>query len=86
MEYLTRAIEIIGSQAELARRINVQPQAVTNWLNGKNMSPESAAAIERETGGKVRADQLVPTVEFVRAKGKITGYHVKIGGDDRKAA
>lgn len=90
MDHLALAIKIVGSQAELARRLNVSGQAITNWMGGKSMSPESAAAIERETGGEVKADQLAPSVSFVRDKsGSITGYTIGIKKPDvqkRRAA
>jgi DNA-binding transcriptional regulator YdaS (Cro superfamily) len=61
MEALRRAIEIIGSQAELARRLGVKPQAFTDWLSGtRPLPPLRAAQIEKILEGKVKARELLP--------------------------
>lgn len=66
MEHLARAIEICGSQAELARRLGepVQQQHVWNWVNraGGRVPPEQCIPIERAVDGAVTRYDLRPDV------------------------
>lgn len=47
-----------GSQSELARRLNISPAAVTQWLVD-GVPPGRAIEIEKMTGGKFKAVNLV---------------------------
>ena len=63
LEALERAIEVAGSQAELARRIggNVKQAHVWNWLNRDGQIPaEMVLLIETATAGKVKREELRP--------------------------
>lgn len=67
---LQRAVDLVGTKAELARRIggNVQRQHVFNWLS-KDAGPvpaEYCGAIEQATGGQVTRRDIRPDV-FDRA-------------------
>ena len=64
MEHLKRAIAVAGSQADLARRINVVQQVVNNWLRRGNVPADYCPAIERATGGAVRCEDLRPDVDW----------------------
>lgn len=64
MEHLKRAIEHVGSQAELARRVNVVQQVVSNWLRRGNVPADYCPSIERATGGTVRCEDLRPDVDW----------------------
>ena len=64
MEHLKRAIGVVGSQAELARRLNVVQQVVNNWMRRGNVPAEYCPAIERATGGQVRCEELRPDVDW----------------------
>lgn len=58
---LQRAIEEVGSQAELARRIGKKQAHVWNWLNrDKTVPAEAVLSIEEATGGKVTRHELRP--------------------------
>lgn len=58
---LEKAIEITGSQAELARRIGKKQAHIWNWLYRDSRIPaEVVADIEKATGGKVTREQLRP--------------------------
>jgi len=53
---LRKVLQAHGAASELARKLEVTPNAVSNWERGKaRPSIEMRAAIERETGGKVPA-------------------------------
>lgn len=55
------------TDVELARRIGTVPSTVNRARRGiRNLSPELALAIERETGGQVRAETLSPRVALIR--------------------
>lgn len=61
MNALEKAIDIVGSQAELARALGVKPQHVWNWLNRDAKVPaEQVIPIENATTGKVTRHELRP--------------------------
>lgn len=58
---LERAVDELGSQAALAKALNVKPQHVWNWLNrDKKVPAEQVLAIEAATSGKVTRHELRP--------------------------
>ena len=58
MNALTKAIELVGGQAELARKLGTSPQAVNNWLRRGNVPLEWVPEIVDITNGFVKADEL----------------------------
>lgn len=59
--FITRAIEICGSQSELARRIGRRPQLVSAIARGqRRVTGDTALLIERATEGQVSARDLRP--------------------------
>ena len=56
-EALERAIGAAGGTKELARRIGITPQAVSQW---KRCPAQRAIDVERATGGEVRRQDLRP--------------------------
>lgn len=61
---LESAVEAVGTQVELARRIGVRQSTLWGWLkrNGSPVPAEYAGAIEQATGGAVTRYQLRPDV------------------------
>lgn len=60
---IKRAIEVVGSQSELARLIDVTPQFLGQLVNGDRPVPaKRCIAIEFATDGKVTRYQLRPDV------------------------
>jgi len=58
---LERAIDLLGSQAALAKALKTKPQNVWNWINRDEKVPaEQVLPIEAATGGKVTRHQLRP--------------------------
>lgn len=58
---LLRACEISGSQAALARALEVTVQTVSQWISGVRPVPiERCVAIERATNGQVTRQELRP--------------------------
>lgn len=75
LQALEKAIEVAGSQAELARRIHtplrpIRQQHVWNWLNrDKKVPPEVVIDIERETA--VSRHELRPDIYPIEAEPKV---------------
>jgi len=64
MNALQQAIETIGGQSELARRLGTSAQAVNNWCRRGNVPAEYAPVIESITEGKVKAEDLCPQIPW----------------------
>lgn len=56
---LQKAIEIIGSKSELARLLNVTPQAINKWHSAP---VNHCRAISEATGGLVTRHDLRPDI------------------------
>jgi DNA-binding transcriptional regulator YdaS (Cro superfamily) len=61
MDTFQRVIQIVGSQAELARRLNVLPQHVHNWRK-RRIPADRCIPIEAATGGVVTRHDLRPDI------------------------
>jgi DNA-binding transcriptional regulator YdaS (Cro superfamily) len=57
-----KAIEVVGSQSELARLVGVSPQAVHAWTKGGAISALCASRIERATAGAITRSDLRPDI------------------------
>lgn len=56
-----RACEIVGSQAEMARILNISPGMVNQVVQGKRPVPaEHCQAIQAATGGAITCRDLLP--------------------------
>jgi DNA-binding transcriptional regulator YdaS (Cro superfamily) len=65
------AIDTVGGQAELAKKLGVTPQAVHQWVRGRRPIPvEQCQAIERATAGAVTAAALRPDLAAIFAPAK----------------
>lgn len=62
MKAITKAIEIAGGQASLARKCRVSQTAAWKWAKGKGISAESALLIEAATEGAVSKHDLRPDI------------------------
>ena len=62
MNAIQRAIEIVGSQAELARACNQKPQALTRWVRTGKVPAHHCLAIETATNAAVTCYDLRPDV------------------------
>ncbi len=60
---LEKAVEILGSQAELARKIGKKQAHIWNWLHRDRRVPaDMAMQIELATDGKVTRHELRPDI------------------------
>lgn len=61
IEYIKKAVLLLGGQSQLAKNIGVTQGAVWKWVHGhKRVSPLNAVAISNATGGQVRASDIRP--------------------------
>jgi len=60
MSAVELAVELAGTQAELARICGQKPQAITRWLRQGRVPPKHAPVIEAALGGRVTRRQLSP--------------------------
>lgn len=83
MNSIDRAIQIAGSQADLARALGVLPQHLTNWRK-RGIPADRCPDIERATG--LRCEDLRPELHWNRdAAGAVTGYTVPVPQKGRAA-
>lgn len=62
---LDKAARIVGTQAELARRLGISKGALNQWKDdGRRIPAEYCPAIERETAGAVRCEEMRPDVAW----------------------
>lgn len=59
---VTKAANVVGGQAELAKRLNISPQAVNKWIKRGLVPPERVLEVERLTNGAVTRYELRPDV------------------------
>lgn len=63
LEALAFAVEILGTQKDLARALGITQPAVSQMLAGTRPIPAiRARQVEQATGGKVRKEHLRPDV------------------------
>jgi DNA-binding transcriptional regulator YdaS (Cro superfamily) len=60
-----KAIDIVGSQTELARRCDVWQQTVSKWLYKGYVPFESVEKVVLATHGKITAEELCPQIKNV---------------------
>lgn len=65
---LRKAIDALGSQAELARKLDVSDMAVSQWKK-RGVPPERCRDIEAATGGAVTRYELRPDIFGPAPKG-----------------
>lgn len=59
LEALNKAIGVVGSPTELAKRVGVSPQNVFNWKK-RGVPAERVPAVVRATNGAIQAHELRP--------------------------
>ena len=60
-EAIKRAIEIIGSPADMAKKLNVSYHTVLTWKNGRSsITTTNCMKIEKATEGKIKAKDILP--------------------------
>ena len=71
MNAISKAIDCLGSQEQLAKAVDLTQSAISSYVTGnKRPSAEVAIRIEAATDGKVRAEDLRPDVPWHVIRGK----------------
>ncbi|HFT0495159.1 YdaS family helix-turn-helix protein [Klebsiella quasipneumoniae subsp. similipneumoniae] len=65
---IQRAIDIVGSQSELARRVGTGQPSVSKWLYGAEISSRFISAIVTATDGKVSAAEILNSMTRAKAR------------------
>ncbi len=71
MKHIEIAINHFGSQAALAKHINVAPQVVHNWLRRGNIPSDYCVEIEKASAGAVRCEILRPDIDWAYLRGSL---------------
>ena len=67
---IKKAVEIVGTQSQLAKVCNVSFGMVNQWCTGRRqVAAEHCPVIERATAGAVRCEQLRPDVHWGYLRG-----------------
>ena len=74
---IDRAIDVFGSQVNLARAIGVTNALVSNWVCGGNIAAHHCPTIERVTYGAVKCEELRPDIEWQVLRQKPTRRKAK---------
>lgn len=79
---MDKLIEHFGTFAAIAEALReigvfVTPQAVGKWARD-GVPIERCPQLERASGGAVKCADMRSDVEWVRARGKVTAYTVKV--------
>lgn len=65
MNAISKAIEIVGSQEQLAKAVDLTQAAISQYATGlKRPSAEVAIRIEAATKGRVRVEDIRPDVPW----------------------
>lgn len=63
---IKRAIDIVGSQSELARRVGTGQPSISKWLKGSEISARFIPSIVMATDGKVSVAELLNSISKSR--------------------
>lgn len=61
-DIIQKAINIAGSQSELARRVGVDQSAVSKWLFGGGIRAHYIPAIVKATQGQISVDEILDSL------------------------
>ncbi|EPG5002501.1 transcriptional regulator [Klebsiella oxytoca] len=59
---IKRAIEIVGTQSELARRVGADQSTVSKWLNGTPVSSRFISLLSEATEGQITASEILESI------------------------
>ena len=59
---IKKAIEIVGSQKELAKKIGVNQSAVSKWLCGGGIRSQYIPKIVMATRGEISAEEILASI------------------------
>lgn len=59
---ISKAITLLGSQAELARKVGVGQPTISKWLNGSDIGARYIVRISVATKGQVSVDEILESL------------------------
>lgn len=62
MSAISKAIRLAGSQTQLAKKLNVTPQAVQRWVSSDEIPLSRVVQIEAALNGEITREELRPDV------------------------
>ncbi|WP_455912804.1 Cro/CI family transcriptional regulator [Pseudomonas palmensis] len=73
-EAAREASRLLGSQAEMARQLNVKPPTVNQWCSGeRSVPPKRPLQVEALTNGAVCRSELCPSFPWAQVQGAFSG-------------
>jgi DNA-binding transcriptional regulator YdaS (Cro superfamily) len=73
-----KLIDIVGSQAELARKCLVRQQSVFKWLKKGRVPPGRVSLAVNAAKGKISPEELCPMAnEIIKASYQVKNYNNK---------
>lgn len=60
---IEKAIDIAGSQSELAKRVGVGQSTISKWLGGAEISSRYISALEVATDGKISTAEILDSLK-----------------------
>ncbi|HGK4433011.1 TPA: transcriptional regulator [Yersinia enterocolitica] len=60
---IEKAIDIAGSQSELAKRVGVGQSTISKWLGGAEISSRYISALELATGGEISTLEILESLK-----------------------
>lgn len=63
-EIIKQAINIVGSQSELARKIGVNQSTVSKWLNGADIGSRFIKSISIATDGQISTSEILNSISY----------------------
>lgn len=64
---INKAISLVGSQTELARKVGVGQPTVSKWLNGSDIGARYIVRISVATKGQVSVEEILASVSESKA-------------------
>lgn len=59
---IEKAINIAGSQSDLAKQVGVGQSTVSKWLNGAEISSRYISALVKATNGEVTTEEILKSL------------------------
>ncbi|QFH71185.1 helix-turn-helix domain-containing protein [Enterobacter sp. E76] len=59
---IEKAINIAGSQSDLAKQVGVGQSTVSKWLNGSEISSRYISALVKATNGEVTTEEILKSL------------------------
>ena len=62
MNTVERIVQIVGNQSELARRLNIKPQAIQKWVTTGQVPVNRVLEVEKIVEGQITRYEIRPDI------------------------